>query len=373
MLSYWESVSFIKYDLIIVGSGIVGLSTAIKYKKKHPNTTIAILERGVFPSGASTKNAGFACFGSISELEDDLKECNEDEIVALTEKRYRGIRELRKLLGDEAIQFEPVGGFELGFDHSACDRIEYYNGLLEKVFPQAPFSEVTKDLKNYPFSKEVTHLIKHQFEGTIHTGKMMSSLIDLALELGIRIYTGCEVKHIEFDTNPVRISTVTNQQSVEFRATQIALCTNAFTSSLLPDLDLEPGRGQVLITKPIHNLNLKGSFHYHSGYHYFRPIDNRILIGGGRQLDKPGETSLAFAPNDTILNQLKEDLQRLILPGLEVSIESNWAGIMAFGKSKNPIVKKASENVFVAARLGGMGIAIGAGVADDLITLLESQ
>jgi glycine/D-amino acid oxidase-like deaminating enzyme len=202
---------------------------------------------------------------------------------------------------------------------------------------------------------------------------MMSSLIDLALELGIRIYTGCEVKHIEFDTNPVRIGTVTNKQTVEFRAAQIALCTNAFTSSLLPDIDLEPGRGQVLITKPIHNLDLKGSFHYHRGYHYFRPIDNRILIGGGRQLDKPGETSLAFAPNETILNQLKEDLQRFILPGLEVSIESNWTGIMAFGKSKNPIVKKASENVFVASRLGGMGIAIGAGVADDLITLLESQ
>ena len=370
MLSYWESVSFINYDLIIVGSGIVGLSTAIKYKKKHPNATIAILERGVFPSGASTKNAGFACFGSISELEDDLQECSEDEILKLTEKRYRGISELRKLLGDTAIQFEPVGGFELDFDQSACDRIYYYNRLLKNVFPGAPFSEVTKDLKNYPFSKKVTHLIKHQFEGTIHTGKMMQSLIDRALALGIRIYTGCEVKHIEFDTNPVRIGTVTNQQTSKFRASQVALCTNAFTSSLLPDLDLEPGRGQVLITKPIPNLNLQGSFHYHRGYHYFRPIDNRILLGGGRQLDKLGETSLAFEPNKSILDQLKDDLQNLILPGIEVVVDSNWAGIMAFGKSKNPIVKKVSDNVFVAARLGGMGIAIGAGVADDLIKLL---
>ena len=371
MLSYWESVSFINYDLIIVGSGIVGLSTAVKYKKNYPNATIAILERGVFPSGASTKNAGFACFGSISELEDDLQECTEDEIVALTEKRYRGISELRKLLGDEAIRFEPVGGFELGFDRSACDHIHYYNRLLENVFPSAPFSEVTEDLKNYPFSNKVTHLIKHQFEGTIHTGKMMRSLIDRALELGVRIYTGCEVKRIEFDTNPVRIGTVTNQQTAEFRASQIALCTNAFTSSLLPDLDLEPGRGQVLITEPIPNLNLQGSFHYHRGYHYFRPIDNRILLGGGRQLDKLGETSLVFETNDIILDQLKDDLQNLILPGIEVGVESNWTGIMAFGKSKNPIVKKASENVFVAARLGGMGIAIGAGVADDLIKLLE--
>ena len=336
-------------------------------KKDIPMPPSLFLNEVFFRAVQARKMQGFACFGSISELEDDLQECSEDEIVALTEKRYRGISELRKLLGDEAIQFEPVGGFELGFDPSACDRIHYYNGLLENVFPSAPFSEVTEDLKNYPFSKKVTHLIKHQFEGTIHTGKMMRSLIDRASELGIRIYTGCEVKQLEFDTNPVRISTVSSQQTVEFRASQIALCTNAFSSSFLPDLDLEPGRGQVIITKPIPNLNLQGSFHYHRGYHYFRPIDNRILLGGGRQLDKSGETSLAFEPNDIILDQLKDDLQNLILPGIEVSVESNWTGIMAFGKSKNPIVKKASENVFVAARLGGMGIAIGAGVADDLI------
>ena len=71
-----------------------------------------------------------------------------------------------------------------------------------------------------------------------------------------------------------------------------------------------------------------------------------------------------------LFRSLKDDLQNLILPGIEVVVDSNWAGIMAFGKSKNPIVKKVSDNVFVAARLGGMGIAIGAGVADDLIKLL---
>jgi L-2-hydroxyglutarate oxidase LhgO len=66
--SYWEQSSFFNYDAIIIGSGIVGLIAAIHLKKSSPNLNIAVLERGFLPSGASTKNAGFACFGSVSEL-----------------------------------------------------------------------------------------------------------------------------------------------------------------------------------------------------------------------------------------------------------------------------------------------------------------
>ena len=75
--SYWELNQYFKtYDLIVIGSGIVGLSTAISFLEKRKNATVLILERGVLPSGASTKNAGFACFGSPSELLNDIKAFN---------------------------------------------------------------------------------------------------------------------------------------------------------------------------------------------------------------------------------------------------------------------------------------------------------
>ncbi|MDP4601126.1 MAG: FAD-dependent oxidoreductase, partial [Polaribacter sp.] len=67
-LSYWELKEwFSNIDFTIVGSGIIGLNCALQLKKKHPNARILILEKGILPQGASTKNAGFACFGSLSE------------------------------------------------------------------------------------------------------------------------------------------------------------------------------------------------------------------------------------------------------------------------------------------------------------------
>ena len=73
-LSYWEQKTWLNnIDYAVVGSGIVGLSTALHLKIKQPNAKIIILEKGLFPQGASTKNAGFACFGSLSEILKDLE------------------------------------------------------------------------------------------------------------------------------------------------------------------------------------------------------------------------------------------------------------------------------------------------------------
>ena len=79
MISLWEKRSLISYDIIIIGAGITGLSTAASLKEKNPKLNILVLERGLLPTGASTKNAGFACFGSLTELRNDLKVLGEEQ------------------------------------------------------------------------------------------------------------------------------------------------------------------------------------------------------------------------------------------------------------------------------------------------------
>ena len=86
-LSYWELKNwFTAIDYTIVGSGIVGLHTALRLRERFPESKILILEKGMLPEGASTKNAGFACFGSLSEIIDDLKTHSEEEVIQLVQK-----------------------------------------------------------------------------------------------------------------------------------------------------------------------------------------------------------------------------------------------------------------------------------------------
>lgn len=126
----------------------------------------------------------------------------------------------------------------------------------------------------------------------------------------------------------------------------------------------------VLVTDPIEKLKFKGVFHYDEGYFYFRNVGNRVLIGGGRNLDKSTEDTVEFGINPKIKLAILHDLKELILPNQDFSIDMEWSGIMAFGAIKSPIIKKISDKIAIGVRLGGMGVAIGTQVGKELHELL---
>ena len=367
MLSYWERSSFIHHDLIIVGSGLVGLSTALHYQLAHPKKKVAVIERGLFPSGASTKNAGFVCFGSISELAENARTDSQDELLSLVEKRYKGGLELRQLLGDQHIDYRPVGGYELDFNGELHERIDTFNDWLKPLFKHPVFSDVRDKIPAFGFDQtKIKGLVKNQFEGSIDTGKMMDAFARKVREAGVQFYTQTAVLHYVEQTNGVEVAVSTAEGSLQLFTGQLALCTNAFTKALLPEADLEPGRGMVLVTKPLTWTPPQGTFHYHSGYNYFRNAGNRILLGGARHLDLKGETTTKEGINSRLESQLKEDLKSFIAPKRQLEIDYAWSGIMAFGEGKSPLLLHPSPRVQAAVRLGGMGVALGTGLGKEL-------
>ena len=376
MLSFWEHNSFLEYDFIVVGGGIVGLSTAIEIKEKNPKASIVILEKGFFPSGASTKNAGFACFGSLTELLSDLETLNETEVANLVELRWLGLEKLRNRLGDGNIGYLPNGGYELlNASQTVClEKLDSVNQLIKPLFKSEVFRIQNQKISQFGFNPDfVENLVLNQFEAQIDTGLMMKSLIAYASKMGISIFNSAQVLEVEDAGNQVAVSISQEGKPLNFRAGKVAICTNAFTKKLLPNLDLKPGRGQVLITKPIENLPFKGVFHYDEGFYYFRNYGNRVLFGGGRNLDFKTEETTEFKTTELIQKDLEQKLSEVILPNQSYEIEHRWAGIMGFGENKKPILEPVSANVFLGVRLGGMGVAIGSQVGKELADLVLGQ
>ncbi len=368
MLSYWEKTTLRHFDLVVVGGGIVGHFTALFYAQKNPTHRVAILERGLFPSGASTKNAGFACFGSIAELEHDVASIGEEATAALVMKRYNGLKLLRETLGDEATGYSEIGGYEMCFESPKQERIDFFNDLLEPNLGTRPYTIVSPD--GYGFSAKVTHLIKNSLEGTVDTGKMMAALQRKVAKAGVLTFTQSPVDRIEDTEGGKVIHIDTEGGTTTFFSRHVALCTNAFSRKFLTDVDLEPGRGLVLVSKPHPAFSWEGSFHYHDGYNYFRTVDGRLLLGGGRHLDKDGETTLEEGVNALIKKALKDDMASLIAPGVDVEIDYMWSGVMAFGMNKQPVLQRVDSHMVAGVRLGGMGVAIGAGLGQELAKLI---
>ncbi len=370
-LSYWELKSwFTNVDFTIVGSGIVGLNCAIYLKKKHPEATILILEQGVLPQGASTKNAGFACFGSLSEIMSDLESHDEQEVLTLVEKRWNGLQLLRENLGDQQIAYQNNGGYELFLkdDHlwgQCIGNIDRINGLLEPLFESKVFSEKKSE---FNFLNLRQSNIFNRFEGQLDTGKMMSELLKKVQSLGIKIVNSCKVQSYSDQPNSVHVQT----NICDFLTDKLLITTNGFAKQLLNE-NVEPARAQVLITKPIKDLTIKGTFHLDQGYYYFRNIDNRILLGGGRNLDFKTEETTEFGETSLVQNKLEELLGTTILPTTNFEIDYRWSGIMGVGRKKKAIVKMVGENVACGVRLGGMGIAIGTYIGKELAEIMTKN
>ena len=368
-LSYWETKTwFSNIDFCIIGSGITGLNCALNLKTRFPKSKILVLERGTLPNGASTKNAGFACFGSVSEILDDLNSHTEEEVMQLIQKRLKGLNLLRKNLGDQNIGYKEYGGYELFTKEDQplfedCKaKLPELNKMLKPVFGDVVFS-IQKD--NFGFRNIQKKLIFNQFEGQLNTGRMMETLLYKVQKAGIKILNNITVEEFTETKNAVKVKT----DKLEFSAKKLLIATNGF-SEKLGIAQVKPARAQVLITKPIKDLGLKGTFHLDKGYYYFRNIGDRILFGGGRNLDFKSEETTEIAQTELIQRKLEELLNTTVLPETSFEIDQRWSGIMGVGKQKNPIVKQISENVYCGVRLGGMGVAIGSLVGKELSELI---
>ncbi|MCB0444526.1 MAG: FAD-binding oxidoreductase, partial [Gelidibacter sp.] len=244
-------------------------------------------------------------------------------------------------------------------------KIDYLNQQTSKITGPNTYSIVSN---SYGFHK-ISGIIKNQYEGQIDSGKMMSKLTQLVIEKGIHIINNTSVDSIHYNGNEVEVEINTNTTGI-LKPKKVIVATNGFAKSLL-NLDVEPARAQVLITKPIENLPFKGTFHYDKGYYYFRNVEDRILFGGGRNLDFKGEETIVFEQTALIQNKLEDLLKTTILPKTPFEIDHRWSGIMGVGNQKKAIVKPISNQVFCGVRLGGMGIAIGSSIGKELAQLIN--
>ena len=275
---------------------------------------------------------------------------------------------MRQTLGDEALEYQQLGGYELFLkkDRRLYDRclqkMQEVNSLLKPIFKDAVFSNVAN---TFDFKNVQNNYIRNQFEGQIDTGKMMQALIKKIQEQGVIILNNSMVETYTEQSNNVVIKT----NHFEFSSAKLILTTNGFARQLINE-DVQPARAQVLITKPLKDLHIKGTFHLDCGYYYFRNIDNRILLGGGRNLDFKTENTTDFSQTQRIQNALEALLKNTILPDREFEIEHRWSGIMGVGFQKKPIVKQLSNHVYCGVRMGGMGIAIGSSIGKQVSEFL---
>ncbi|SJZ92445.1 NAD(P)/FAD-dependent oxidoreductase [Sediminibacterium ginsengisoli] len=358
-LSIWEKETYYSpQDIIIAGGGLMGLWTAFELKKRNNALRISVVERNPVPLGASSRNAGFACFGSPTELIHNMRSMGKDAMLEVVEMRYKGIEKIRSFFKDDEIAFDPCGGFEC-IDHT-YDSWHELPGLLDElndalkpvtgisqVFSYANDQIQEKGLRNFDA------MISNPLEAGLHSGMLLQGLSRLVQSMGVQLYYGLEVTGWD-EGEPVTVHT----SQFNMQAGRLLLCCNAFTKDLFPASGVVPARGQVIVTSPVPGLTMKGTFHYDEGFYYWRNLGNRILLGGARNTAIDAERTTGFEGSGEIRIRLEQFLREHLSPRYSYTIDHHWSGIMGFTDNGMPLLEAAGEKTDAVSACNGMGVAL---------------
>ena len=375
--SYWERTALeLEWDAVIVGGGFVGCWAALHLKRKKPHWKIGVVERSAFGAGASTRNAGFACFGSPTELLDDLSQASEAHVWGRVERRWRGLSLWRSAFSEHDLRWEPLGGHELFRIHESDlaqqtqDALPGLNRSMKSITGQG---EVFRAMDQLP-GKQWHSGFKILGEAQLHPGKALFALQQACQSAGIHLLFGADVAPFDrWEHTTAGWLLPTSRGTVA--AERVGMCTNGATSGLFPEWPVVPARGQVVLTHPLPSVPYRGTFHADAGYLYFRNVGDRLLLGGARNHFRAQEQTDDRNTTEEVTGFLEQYLRDVLLPGTSVSVDQSWAGTMAFGPNneKDPLLAQHAPGLWSAVRLGGMGVALAPVLGEELAVGLMGE
>jgi gamma-glutamylputrescine oxidase len=373
MFSFWQQDAFLHpADIVIAGSGFMGLWTAYELKKQYPKLFITVLEKESLPGGASVRNAGFACFGSPGELLADATDMGENAMWSLVEMRYKGIQKIRKILSDIAIDYDACGGYECFTEPNAfqqvAGRLSWLNAGMKIITGKDDVFEIADAGINGLGMKNFTNMLANRLEGGLHSGKTIRALLQKLSAMGVTVLYGANVTQWQ-NMDSKLVVEIGGTYNTSIITNKLLITTNAFVPQLANVVPIYSARGQVLVSNPINGLQLRGTFHYNTGFYYWRNVGNRILIGGARNQAFQEENTTDIKTTATIQTALENFLHNhLYLPHQTLEFEYRWAGIMGFTQNKQPIMQAIEPGVWAAIACNGMGVALTPIVAEQVVT-----
>ena len=365
-------------DVVIIGGGFTGMSAAITIKRYRPSWHVVVVESEATGTLASSRNAGFICLGSPTELMRDIQDHGLPVVEELLQWKIQGASILLHYLKKTKSIYAKSVGYEIfssetpepaGLD----DHLNTLNGLFRASGGPLPyFMRIMQAPKGWCPGVHQPSWVKMNWEGQLHPAAAVAQLRLQFQNLGGVISTHHSVDSLAFDPSGVFLQS----QSETIRARQVLLASNAFVSRLMPDIKIEAHRAQVMITEPLGKIPFRGNVHFREGYMYARDVGQRLLIGGGRFLDFEGEKTDQLGTTNGIQAYLTDQLSMLTgIPVEDLPVADQWSGIMGFTPARlAPILEVKNQGMLVvAAGMNGMGTALGPYIGKKAAELLIQE
>lgn len=347
-------------DILIVGGGLAGLSTAIGVMEMSPFARVSVLEANFVGYGASGRSGGL-----MSPLA--------APVWLLTAQRNAdhawAIKYLRSLVNDAAAWIKhAIPESEIKSETLTLESMGKLTGLgLEALSGILDHSQIGHRLSANPArpGSDALSMACH----TVNPFGLVQGLARHARALGVKIHEGVQVERIEDCTNGAYVL-LANGRAI--CADTVVVCTNAYSGTIAM---ARKARGKVvsnymLATKPLSAQTQaiiaksdRFTVELNGAYVFYRVHEGRLIFGGIDKFGLPAGGGF-HVPAD-ILTQLKALMQQSF-PSIEpLEIDQAWGGQYHLTSTDLPDIRRLpqshggeSGSIVMNTGYGGTGIAL---------------
>jgi glycine/D-amino acid oxidase-like deaminating enzyme len=372
-ISFWQdhnsnnsNPTTIDFDIVVIGAGIAGLSSAYWLLQENPNSKVAVVDKSELGDAASGRNAGFITCGSVEHFNRLVTTHGEKKarlIWSFSEKNLELIEERIIRPAQDELFFEQNGSFSLASTHSEFEELKTSFNIMKTFNIDVEILQ-EHDIKTRLGAHGFIGGIKYKKDASINPMCLLRELLKkLKTYKNFKLFENHEVFSIETVGEKKLLKTKKNY----FHADALVLATNAYSALLSPYFKdkILPTRGQILTTSPV-ALFMEGPCYANFVLDYFRQLPSgELIIGGFRQLQKESETGYSDETSLLIQQALEEFLSTHIPKVKDAQITHRWSGIMGFSSDGDPMIGSLPSDSQVYFLGGftahGLGLAFHAG------------
>ncbi len=327
-----------KADIVIVGGGFTGLSSAYHIKTKFPEKKIVLLEGACCGYGASGRNGGFCI---TSDLMTEINPTDPETIEKAIEVSYYGLNFIKRMISEHGVE---------------CDLEE--NGMLGVALNEKQVRYLEEEHRFYAtFGLDSTILQGKELESQIRSPRFIAGLYKpdganlnpaklaremkrVIEELGVEVRERTVVTRI----TPGKENLVDTELG-EIRAPQLVIALNAYAHKLgfFKNYAFPISVFQIA-TEPLSMAqwdsigwkNRQGIYDVRTLFSYSIPTADGRIVMGGTDFTYYDNDSLCSGNDKTVTKNIKKNLFDFF-PQLEgLKIEHAWGGTTTYTLNSTP-------------------------------------
>lgn len=362
-ISHWQrshtfTVPDIQTDIVIVGAGYVGLSTAWWITENSPGVKITVIDRSRPGAGASGRNAGFLTKGSAFFYQNLSKHWGKDRALEI----FRFAETSLELVNQQILKASP----EIKFEKTSS---------LTLTRKKSELADLSGEF-GFEWSEEIPAKLRSTYEGAFRSEpeykiNPMELINSLRKSLEAR-----KVQIIEssgaYELFPDGVRTVMNT----IRCKKVIIAVNGYAPEFHPAFVpvITSNRAQMLAIETEDEFEANSLYYDPAERVYWRKAGEKaILIGGKRLLDEKNEQG-NFEKVSPLIQEGLEDYIKNVLK-LNFKVIHRWSGIMGFTSHELPLLThiEAPLPAWFVGGFSGHGMGLGFHAAKELSELVSGE